>query len=105
MSFWPVLLLIHDPSTNITIHSKPDLYKVWIRLRGVEIITNPYQSGAGPYLQVVSPETIELQDQRKEVDILRRAWTPAFSRSKHCAPVGTLPSCPRSLLRLLIGTL
>ena len=40
--------------------------------RGVEIFTNRYQLGADPYLQVVSAETIELQNQRNEVDILRR---------------------------------
>jgi NodT family efflux transporter outer membrane factor (OMF) lipoprotein len=40
--------------------------------RGVEIFTNRYQLGADPYLQVVSAETIELQNERNEVDILRR---------------------------------
>ncbi|HLX44158.1 MAG TPA: TolC family protein [Bryobacteraceae bacterium] len=40
--------------------------------RGVEIFTNRYQLGADPYLQVVSAETIELQNQRNDVDILRR---------------------------------
>jgi outer membrane protein TolC len=38
----------------------------------VEIFTNRYQLGADPYLQVVSAETIELQNQRNDVDILRR---------------------------------
>jgi hypothetical protein len=40
--------------------------------RGVEIFTNRYQLGADPYLQVVSAETIELLNERDEVDILRR---------------------------------
>lgn len=40
--------------------------------RGVEIFTNRYQLGADPYLQVVSAETIELQNESNEVDILRR---------------------------------
>ena len=40
--------------------------------RGVEIFTNRYQLGADPYLQVVSAETIELQNERNDVDILRR---------------------------------
>jgi len=40
--------------------------------RGVEIFTNRYQLGADPYLQVVSAETIELQNERNQVDILRR---------------------------------
>jgi NodT family efflux transporter outer membrane factor (OMF) lipoprotein len=40
--------------------------------RGVEIFTNRYQLGADPYLQVVSAETIALENERNEVDILRR---------------------------------
>ena len=40
--------------------------------RGVEIFTNRYALGADPYLQVVSAQTIELQNQRNDVDILRR---------------------------------
>jgi NodT family efflux transporter outer membrane factor (OMF) lipoprotein len=40
--------------------------------RGVEIFTNRYQLGADPYLQVVSAETIALQNERNDVDILRR---------------------------------
>jgi NodT family efflux transporter outer membrane factor (OMF) lipoprotein len=40
--------------------------------RGVEIFTNRYQSGADPYLQVVSAETVALLNERNEVDILRR---------------------------------
>jgi NodT family efflux transporter outer membrane factor (OMF) lipoprotein len=40
--------------------------------RGVQIFTNRYQLGADPYLQVVSAETIALQNERNEVDILRR---------------------------------
>jgi NodT family efflux transporter outer membrane factor (OMF) lipoprotein len=40
--------------------------------RGVEIFTNRCQLGADPYLQVVSAETIELQNERNEVGILRR---------------------------------
>jgi NodT family efflux transporter outer membrane factor (OMF) lipoprotein len=40
--------------------------------RGVEIFTNRYQTGVDPYLQVVSAETIALQNERNEVDILRR---------------------------------
>jgi NodT family efflux transporter outer membrane factor (OMF) lipoprotein len=40
--------------------------------RGVEVFTTRYQLGADPYLQVVSAETIELQNERNEVDILRR---------------------------------
>src|SRR5580658_7440033 len=40
--------------------------------RGVEIFTNRYQLGADPYLQVISAETIELQNERNDVDILRR---------------------------------
>jgi NodT family efflux transporter outer membrane factor (OMF) lipoprotein len=40
--------------------------------RGVEIFTNRYQFGADPYLQVVSAQTIELLNERNEVDILRR---------------------------------
>jgi len=39
---------------------------------GVEIFTNRYQQGVDPYLQVVSAETIALQNERNEVDILRR---------------------------------
>jgi outer membrane protein TolC len=33
---------------------------------------NRYQLGADPYLQVVSAETIALENERNEVDILRR---------------------------------
>jgi NodT family efflux transporter outer membrane factor (OMF) lipoprotein len=40
--------------------------------RGVEIFTNRYQLGVDPYLQVVSAQTIELQNERNDVDILRR---------------------------------
>jgi NodT family efflux transporter outer membrane factor (OMF) lipoprotein len=40
--------------------------------RGVEIFTNRYQAGVDPYLQVVSAETIALQNERNDVDILRR---------------------------------
>ena len=40
--------------------------------RGVEIFSTRYQLGADPYLQVVSAETIELQNERNDVDILRR---------------------------------
>ena len=40
--------------------------------RGVEIFTNRYQTGVDPYLQVVSAETVALQNERNEVDILRR---------------------------------
>ena len=40
--------------------------------RGVEIFTNRYQLGADPYLQVVSAETITLENERNQVDILRR---------------------------------
>jgi len=40
--------------------------------RGVEIFTNRYRLGVDPYLQVVSAETIALQNERNEVDILRR---------------------------------
>ena len=40
--------------------------------RGVEIFTNRYENGADPYLQVVSAQTIELLNERNEVDILRR---------------------------------
>jgi NodT family efflux transporter outer membrane factor (OMF) lipoprotein len=40
--------------------------------RGVEIFTNLYELGADPYLQVISAETIELQNERNDVDILRR---------------------------------
>ena len=40
--------------------------------RGVQIFTNRYQAGADPYLQVVSAQTIELLNERNEVDILRR---------------------------------
>jgi outer membrane protein TolC len=40
--------------------------------RGVEIVTNRYQLGADPSLQVVSAETIALENERNEVDILRR---------------------------------
>jgi NodT family efflux transporter outer membrane factor (OMF) lipoprotein len=40
--------------------------------RGVEIFTNRYQLGVDPYLQVVSAETIALENKRNEVDILRR---------------------------------
>jgi NodT family efflux transporter outer membrane factor (OMF) lipoprotein len=39
---------------------------------GVEIFTNRYRLGVDPYLQVVSAETIALQNERNEVDILRR---------------------------------
>jgi outer membrane protein TolC len=40
--------------------------------RGVEIVTNRYQLGADPSLQVVSAETIALENERNEVNILRR---------------------------------
>jgi NodT family efflux transporter outer membrane factor (OMF) lipoprotein len=40
--------------------------------RGVGIFTNRYRLGADPYLQVISAETIELQNERNEIDILRR---------------------------------
>ena len=40
--------------------------------RGVEIFTTRYRLGVDPYLQVVSAETIALQNERNEVDILRR---------------------------------
>jgi outer membrane protein TolC len=40
--------------------------------RGVEIFTNRYQLGADPYLQVVSAQTIALENERNDVDILRR---------------------------------
>jgi outer membrane protein TolC len=40
--------------------------------RGVEIVTNRYQLGADPSLQAVSAETIALENERNEVDILRR---------------------------------
>jgi NodT family efflux transporter outer membrane factor (OMF) lipoprotein len=40
--------------------------------RGVEIFTNRYELGADPYLQVVSAQTIQLQNERNDVDILRR---------------------------------
>src|ERR1700693_372783 len=40
--------------------------------RGVEIFTNRYQLGADPYLQVVSAQTIALENERNQVDILRR---------------------------------
>jgi NodT family efflux transporter outer membrane factor (OMF) lipoprotein len=40
--------------------------------RGVEIFTNRYQAGVDPYLQVVSAETVALQNERNDVDILRR---------------------------------
>ena len=40
--------------------------------RGVEIFTNRYRLGVDPYLQVVSAETIALENERNEVDILRR---------------------------------
>jgi NodT family efflux transporter outer membrane factor (OMF) lipoprotein len=40
--------------------------------RGVEIFKNRYELGADPYLQVVSAETIELLNERNDVDILRR---------------------------------
>jgi NodT family efflux transporter outer membrane factor (OMF) lipoprotein len=40
--------------------------------RDVELFTSLYQGGADPYLQVVTAETIELQNERNEIDILRR---------------------------------
>jgi NodT family efflux transporter outer membrane factor (OMF) lipoprotein len=40
--------------------------------RGVQIFTNRYESGADPYLQVVSAQTIALLNERNDVDILRR---------------------------------
>jgi outer membrane protein TolC len=39
---------------------------------GVQIFTTRYQLGAEPFPQVVSAETIELLNERNEVDILRR---------------------------------
>jgi NodT family efflux transporter outer membrane factor (OMF) lipoprotein len=41
-------------------------------LHGVELFTALYEGGADPYLQVVTGQTIALQNQRNEVDILRR---------------------------------
>ncbi len=38
----------------------------------VELFTSLYEGGADPYLQVVTGETILLQNQRNEIDILRR---------------------------------
>jgi NodT family efflux transporter outer membrane factor (OMF) lipoprotein len=40
--------------------------------RGVEIFTNRYELGADPYLEVVTAQTIELENERNDVDILRR---------------------------------
>jgi NodT family efflux transporter outer membrane factor (OMF) lipoprotein len=40
--------------------------------RGVEIFTNRYVLGADPYLQVITADTIELQNERNDIDILRR---------------------------------
>ena len=38
----------------------------------VKLFTSLYEGGADPYLQVVTAETIELQNERNEIDILRR---------------------------------
>jgi hypothetical protein len=47
--------------------------------RGVEIFTNRYQLGSGPYLQVVSAETIELQKTSVTKSTYCDAeWIPAF---------------------------
>jgi outer membrane protein TolC len=40
--------------------------------RGVEIFTNRYQLGVDPYLQVVTAQTTALQNERNQIDILRR---------------------------------
>ncbi len=40
--------------------------------RGVKLFTSRYEGGADPYLQVVTAQTIELLNERNEVDILRR---------------------------------
>jgi NodT family efflux transporter outer membrane factor (OMF) lipoprotein len=38
----------------------------------VKLFTDLYEGGADPYLQVVTGETVELQNERNEIDILRR---------------------------------
>ena len=40
--------------------------------RDVELFTSLYEGGADPYLEVVTAETVELQNERNEIDILRR---------------------------------
>jgi NodT family efflux transporter outer membrane factor (OMF) lipoprotein len=39
---------------------------------GVQLFTDLYEGGADPYLQVVTAQTIALQNERNQVDILRR---------------------------------
>jgi outer membrane protein TolC len=38
----------------------------------LEIFTNLYTGGADPYLEVITAQTLALQNERNEVDILRR---------------------------------
>jgi NodT family efflux transporter outer membrane factor (OMF) lipoprotein len=38
----------------------------------IRLFTDLYEGGAEPYLQVVTAETVELQNERNEIDILRR---------------------------------
>jgi outer membrane protein TolC len=38
----------------------------------LQIFTNRYIGGADPYLQVITAQTVALQNQRNDVDILRR---------------------------------
>ena len=40
--------------------------------RDVELFTSLYEGGAAPYLQVVTGETVLLQNERNEIDIVRR---------------------------------
>jgi len=64
--------------------------------RGVEIFTNRYQLGADPYLQVVSAETIALENERNDVDILRRRMDASVLLIKALGGGWTFPSYPRS---------
>lgn len=38
----------------------------------LQIFTDRYIGGADPYLQVITAQTIDLQNERNDVDILRR---------------------------------
>ena len=69
--------------------------------------TNRYQLGADPYLQVVSAETIELLNERDEVDILRRRMEACVLLFKALGGSWDLPTfqATSSQLHALIITL
>lgn len=52
--------------------SKQEREAVTEAKRSVELFTSLYTGGANPYLDVVTAQTIELANERNEVDILRR---------------------------------